>query len=285
MPSPDPDWIAVDCVTGPLRARAIGPDGAVLAEQRSDARPGAAAARSLAASLAGSRAGGDGLPVVACGLPEAPLRPVPCVPLDSLQTAADGALHLVPGLRQSKPGADLMRGGETLVAGYLAHDPDFDGVLCLPGAQSRWLRISAGEVVSFQTFLTGELIAQIAGLSSLRGAIGTGWDETAFTEALADAISRPDRVAARLFGLQAEAVLAGLSPDAARARLWGMLIGQELAAARPYWLGQQVALVAEGPAATAYGAALAAQGLEAAQADADAALLAGLSAARALLGG
>jgi 2-keto-3-deoxy-galactonokinase len=35
--------------------------------------------------------------------------------------------------------------------------PGFDGILCLPGTHAKWVQISAEEVVSFQTFMTGEL--------------------------------------------------------------------------------------------------------------------------------
>jgi 2-dehydro-3-deoxygalactonokinase len=69
---------------------------------------------------------------------------------------------------------------------------------------------------------------------------GAGWDEAAFDTAGDDALSQPERPGARLFSLRAEGLIAGLTPDAARARLSGLLIGMELAAARPYWLGQPV---------------------------------------------
>lgn len=49
-----------------------------------------------------------------------------------------------------------MRGEEIQIAGYLAEKPDFDGVICLPGTHTKWVRISAGEIVGFATFLTGE---------------------------------------------------------------------------------------------------------------------------------
>ena len=49
-----------------------------------------------------------------------------------------------------------MRGEETQIAGFLALNPGWDGVICLPGTHSKWAHVSAGEVVSFQTFLTGE---------------------------------------------------------------------------------------------------------------------------------
>ncbi|HSF64973.1 MAG TPA: 2-dehydro-3-deoxygalactonokinase, partial [Paracoccaceae bacterium] len=75
-----------------------------------------------------------------------------------------------------------------------------------------------------------------------------------------DALSRPERLAQRLFALRAEGLLQGLAPGAARARLSGLLIGVELAATRPYWLGQPVAILGAEALAARYARALGAQG-------------------------
>ena len=81
-----------------------------------------------------------------------------------------------------------------------------------------------------------------------------------FTNAIDDAISRPAAIAAKLFALRAQSLIATLPPEAARARLSGLLIGLELAAARPYWLGAQVAVLGDTEVAQAYCTALTAQG-------------------------
>ena len=156
---------------------------------------------------------------------------------------------------------DVMRGEETQIAGFLSRNPQYDGVLCLPGTHSKWVHISAGEVVSFQTFMTGELFALLCKESVLRHNIGaTGWNDEMFTNAIDDAISRPAAIAAKLFALRAQSLIATLPPEAARARLSGLLIGLELAAARPYWLGAQVAVLGDTEVAQAYCTALTAQG-------------------------
>ena len=229
-------------------------------------------------------------PAVACGMVgsrqgwvEAPYLTVPCSPLapDRLASAKVSdrriSVDVIPGLKQKSP-ADVMRGEETQIAGFLALQPDFDGVLCLPGTHTKWVRISAGEVVSFQTFMTGEMFALLAEGSVLRHSVAAdGWDDDAFAGALDDAISRPDRLAARLFTLRAEGLIAGLAPQAARARLSGALIGAELAAARPYWLGQSVAIVGAPALSRLYATALATQGLTAGQEPAEEMTLAGLA--------
>ena len=78
----------------------------------------------------------------------------------------------------------------------------------------------------------------------------------ALTPGLAQGLDRPDRLLARLFTLRAEGLLDGLDPATARARLSGLLIGAELAAAKPYWLGQRVAVLGAGDLAALYARAL-----------------------------
>ena len=292
------NWIAVDWGTSNLRAFAMDGRGDVLAEASSAAGMGSLRRDQFEAALLALIEPwlGEGVtPVFACGMvgarqgwTEAAYHQVPCAPLDGAhmtQVLADDprlSVRIIPGLCQMKP-ADVMRGEETQIAGYLAGNPGFDGVLCLPGTHCKWVRISAGEVVSFQTFMTGEIFALLSGQSVLRHSLNEpGWDEAAFVAALDETLSRPEKVAARLFSLRAEGLIEGLSPQAARARLSGILIGAELAAARPYWLGQAVVVIGAGTLAGHYARALAAQGVVAATAPADGMTLAGLKAARAL---
>jgi 2-dehydro-3-deoxygalactonokinase len=271
------DWIAVDWGTSNLRAWLMGPAG-VVAYASSDDGMGKLSRDEYEPALLGLIAPWLTVPVpiIACGMVgsrqgwcEAPYRTVPCTPVaaNALVTAptkdARLTVQIAPGLRQMSP-ADVMRGEETQIAGALSLMPAFDGVLCLPGTHSKWVHISAGEVVSFQTFMTGELFALLSTQSVLRhGMAGEGWDDVAFDMALSDALSRPEKIGARLFSLRAEGLIAGLSPVAARSRLSGLLIGVELAAARPYWLGQPVAIVGAEGLARSYARALAAQGVKA----------------------
>jgi 2-dehydro-3-deoxygalactonokinase len=268
-------------------------DARVLAEAVSDDGMGRLAREAFEPALL--RLVGDSLdparvtPVLACGMVgsrqgwfEAPYRAVPCAPLDAVGMVrvpvADPRLsvQIVPGLSQASP-ADVMRGEETQIAGALALNPGFDGVICLPGTHSKWAHVSADEVVSFQTFMTGELFALLSTQSVLRHGLAEGWDDAAFDAGLSDAISRPDRIAARLFSLRAEFLLHGLTPAKGRARLSGLLIGIELAGAKPYWLGQRVILVGAPALAASYTRALQAQGLSPEIMDATACTLAGLS--------
>lgn len=291
-----PDWIAVDWGTSNLRAWAMAADG-VQAEAHSPDGMGTLARAQFEPALL--RLIGPWLddravtPVVACGMVgsrqgwhEAPYRSVPCTPLEpgALVTVPTSDrridMKIAPGLKQVSP-ADVMRGEETQIAGALALMPGFDGVFCLPGTHSKWVHVSAGGIVSFQTFMTGEMFALLSTQSVLRHSMpGEGWDGAAFVQGVDEAFARPERLAARLFTLRAESLISGLAADAARARLSGLLIGSELAAARPYWLGQKIVLIGAERLSASYAAALDHHGVACQRLDATACTLAGLAAAR-----
>jgi 2-dehydro-3-deoxygalactonokinase len=269
------DWIAVDWGTTNLRAFAMGPEG-IRAEAMSEDGMGRLTPSDFEPALIQliePWLGPGVTPVLACGMVgsrqgwcEAPYRATPCTPMEVGQMVRVPVrdpritVQIVSGLKQMKP-ADVMRGEETQIAGALALDPAFDGAMCLPGTHSKWVQISAGEVVSFQTYLTGEMFALLSAQSVLRhGMAATGWDEDAFDLCVANGMARPERLAAHLFRLRAEGLIADLGPDAARAQLSGLLIGAELAAARPYWLGARVVLVGSPELTAIYARALAAMG-------------------------
>ena len=228
-------------------------------------------------------------PVVACGMVgarqgwmEAPYDMAPCAPPGVARAVrpAGTRVAILPGVAQASP-ADVMRGEETQIAGLLAARPQFDGVVCLPGTHTKWVHVSAGEIVSFQTFMSGEIFALLAGQSVLRHSVAeTGWNADAFETALGDALSRPAAVSAHLFSLRAQSLLGPSDGAAARARLSGLLIGLELGATRPYWLGQEVVVIGAPEISDIYQSALALQGVQALQADAGATVRAGLWAAR-----
>jgi 2-dehydro-3-deoxygalactonokinase len=291
------DWIAIDWGTTNLRAWGMGAGGVVATASSEDgmgtlARDGfePALLRLIGPWLSNATAKVMAIPVLACGMVgsrqgwfEAPYRAVPCPPLHpgAMVTVPVGdpriTVQIAPGLKQEKP-ADVMRGEETQIAGALTLYPGFDGAMCLPGTHSKWAGISAGEVVSFQTYLTGEMFALLSGQSVLRhGMAAGGWNDAAFDEGVAEGMARPERLLANLFRLRAEGLIADLDAGSARARLSGLLIGAELSAARPYWLGARVALIGSDSLTGLYARALAAQGLVAEVLPAETCTIAGLA--------
>ncbi|AZV77350.1 2-dehydro-3-deoxygalactonokinase [Parasedimentitalea marina] len=270
-------WIAADWGTSHLRLWLMDDQGTVLRHIGSDRGMSSLAPQEFEPTLidliGDSLPDQGSIPVVCCGMAgsrqgwaEAPYSKAPCEPpsIDQatrVQTADPRiSVFLLPGIKQL-PAADVMRGEETQIAGFLSENPKFDGVICLPGTHCKWAHISAGEVVSFRTFMTGELFALLCDASVLRHSVGDdGWDAAAFEAAVSDAMSRPSAVAGNLFSIRAETLLCDLDSAAARSRISGLLIGIELAAARPYWLGQDVVVVGESGIATAYSAGLSQQG-------------------------
>lgn len=294
------DWIAVDWGTSNLRAWAMGAGETPLTMLSSPKGMGSLARDdfepALLALVEPVLKPGVTTQVICCGMVgarqgwfEAGYSAVPCkapggdAAVQVPDTDARLDVRILPGVRQDKP-ADVMRGEETQIAGILHDDPRFDGVLCLPGTHTKWAHISAQEIVSFQTFMTGEMFALLSSQSVLRHSVQSDdWDEAAFADAVDQAMTRPQSIAARLFGLRAESLLSGLSAASARARLSGFLLGLELAGARPYWLGQRIMLIGDGRLSNLYKSALATQGAMAEVADGDRTVLRGLVAARAAL--
>ncbi len=288
------DWIAVDWGTSNLRAWALR-NGVPCAEAQSADGMGTlthegyepALLRLIEPWLVPGRV----TDALACGMvgsrqgwAEAPYATVPCAPHGAFArpAVADPRLrvHIVPGLRQMRP-ADVMRGEETQIAGLLAHEPRFDGVACLPGTHTKWVHVSAGEVVSFTSFMTGEMFALLSQRSVLHHSIAaSGWSEPDFASGIEETLTRPERLGAQLFAIRAAHLIAGADPEAARARLSGLLIGAELAGSRPYWLGREVVVIGEPALAAAYVSALGLCGLTARSLNATAMTLAGLAAAQ-----
>jgi len=287
------NWIAVDWGTSNMRAWTMSASGTVLAEASSDQGMGKLDRSGFEpALLAVIKDWIDGpTTVIACGMVgsrqgwvEAPYAAVPCATLpeglvQAPTTHPDLTVYVIPGIKQTNP-ADVMRGEETQITGFLTRNKNWDGVICLPGTHTKWVHISADEVVSFQTFMTGELFDTIATQTVLRHSIAAdGWDDEAFAQGLDMGLSRPERLATRLFSLRANGLLNDMPATAARAQLSGLLIGTELAAAKPYWLGQQIAVIGDSKLSKLYVDALATQAAPATQVNAATITLAGLTAA------
>ena len=77
--------------------------------------------------------------------------------------------------------------------------------LCLPGTHTKWVRIEAGEIIQFKTFMTGELFNLLATQSVLRHSLDeSGLDKAEFAKVVASTALEADRFAERLFSIRAE---------------------------------------------------------------------------------
>ncbi|OLU31540.1 2-keto-3-deoxy-galactonokinase [Pseudomonas sp. PA15(2017)] len=288
-------WIAVDWGTTQLRAWALAANGNVLHRAASASGMGSLAVDQFEAALLelidGWLRADRVTEVVACGMVgarqgwrEAPYAEVPCAPQAMAQVirpeVSDARLRvsIIAGLCQRAP-ADVLRGEETQIAGLLAEWPDYHGLVCLPGTHSKWAEVRAGQVTGFQTFMTGELFALLSGQSVLRHGMQGDHplDLPAFDAGLCAATERP--LLGALFGLRAESLLEGLAPAAARSRLSGLLIGQELAGLSEHWQGLPVCIIGDGEVAERYRHALTTLGIAAQTLGAEQVTLAGLAAA------
>ncbi|MCV2868893.1 2-dehydro-3-deoxygalactonokinase [Defluviimonas sp. WL0002] len=288
--------VAVDWGTTTLRLWTLAPDGAAMIHRRSGRGMGKlspsefeTAFLDLAGDLVAAAGSAD---VLICGMAgarsgwrEAPYLPVPCAPGTAGAVRAETrdprlSVHILPGLSQAEP-ADVMRGEETQIAGFLAARTVFDGVLCLPGTHTKWVRVRGGKVEHFRTVMTGELYALLSGASVLRLSMAENdpWRPDAFDRALHHSLSAPQDLTSALFSLRADSLLAELPGGTARSALSGLLIGHELAAMRPLWSANPIAIIGDPALSERYRAALAQAGCAAEMFDGSDMVLQGLRAA------
>ena len=302
--APQPAYVAVDWGTSSFRLWLIGEDGNVFAERRSAEGMTVAACTGFAEVLASHLAAVSapaGLPVLICGMAgakqgwvEAGYLDTPAA-LSAIPAAAvripgvEADIRILPGLAQRDAAApDVMRGEETQLLGAAGELGGGNHLVCMPGTHSKWVRLSGGKVEGFSTFMTGELFEAVAKHTILSHAIAEAGavpgDNAAFRAAVKRMVENPALATSQLFSVRAGSLIAGLSPEDARARLSGTLIGLEIAGALSMVAeGTPVALVVSGGLGALYRQALAAAGLSPSVIDADTAVRNGLAAgARAL---
>ena len=163
---------------------------------------------------------------------------------------------ILPGIAQrdvERP--DVMRGEETQLIG-VANTGDM--LACIPGTHSKWVRVNAGRVTEFSTFLTGEFYSVISRNTILRHAVDAErFDDDVFEAAVIEALRNSSRLTALLFSIRAGQLLGFTEPGTGAARLSGLLIGTEIAAAiKHYGSKSTISLVASGKLASLYKKAL-----------------------------
>ena len=144
------------------------------------------------------------------------------------------SVAVVPGVAMRGERPDVMRGEETQIAGLLERRPHFAGTVVMPGTHSKWVRVANGRIVSFHTYMTGDLFDAIGKHTILRHSVKVGATAARgpFVEAFARAFAPGTSVWGQLFPIRAASLLQGLGGEAAREKLSGFLIGAEFAAAR-----------------------------------------------------
>lgn len=207
------------------------------------------------------------LPVMICGMAgarqgwaEVPYINLPAV-LDDL---VDHALKLdnqtrdiriLPGLAQyDASAANVVRGEETQLAGIAATMPN--GLICMPGTHSKWMKLENGVVTQFTTFMTGELFAVLSQHSILSYAVDmiVPFDENspAFLRAATKVCVEPARMAEDIFTIRAAQLLGFEAQSEGLAHLSGLLIGAEGGRAKQLYGIGEIGLVASGKLSRLY---------------------------------
>ena len=246
----DAKLIGLDWGTTSCRAYLIGAGGAVLDRQPDG--PGILKADGHFGPWLDSMIGGwvathGAAPLILSGMigsrqgwKEAPYARCPAGADEIVQALAqiewgELAIALVPGLSTENDGTpDVMRGEETQVLGALALSGANEGLFLLPGTHSKWAEVRQGRIVSFRTFMTGEVFGALKDHTILgRLMKDAGADADAFARgvregaALESAGALLNRVfATRTYGLMDKMPATGLSDY-----LSGLLIGAEAAEA------------------------------------------------------
>lgn len=187
----------------------------------------------------------------------------------SLTWVADD-VAIVPGVAQRDP-ADVMRGEEVQLLGAAASKmvPQ-DALLCQPGTHCKWADLRKGKIAGFTTAMTGELFRLLQEHSILAEQIGSPVeDNTSFREGVRRGASAG--LQTELFRIRARAVLDGDREAASFAS--GLLIGDDVAR---HVGREEVFVLADGPLAELYCAAVAELGATAHQVDSHAAFVAGI---------
>nr|WP_166180330.1 2-dehydro-3-deoxygalactonokinase [Altererythrobacter segetis] len=143
-------------------------------------------------------------------------------------------ITIAPGVAEAKDrgGRDVMRGEETQIFGAIAHDPRLatgHHLFVLPGTHSKWVRVEDGQIIGFNTHMTGELFALLE-TSTLCMAAGEATNDDDDDEGFSAGLARSADGAvltAGLFEGRAAQLLDGKSPGWARGFVSGLLIGAE----------------------------------------------------------
>ena len=178
----------------------------------------------LISGMAGSRQGWIEAPYCAC-------------PADAQAVASQvidvepGRIAMVPGLSDLHDGVpDVMRGEEVQIFGAMALTGVDSGLFVLPGTHNKWVKVEAGRVLGFHTFMTGEFYALLSQQSILARTMDAQapLDEPAFLQGLLRARQGGGGLLHHAFGVRTQALFHQMPETALASYLSGLLIGEEL---------------------------------------------------------
>ena len=270
--------IALDWGTSSLRGYLLGDAGEILDRRQADRGILKVADGAFATTCLEFCSGWGDLPAIASGMigskqgwKEAPYIPAPA----SLQQIAAGLvsvdisghrpLKIVPGVscrdRQGVP--DVMRGEETQLFGALAAGEGAARSFILPGTHSKWAVAGPGGIERFSTFMTGEVFAVLKAhsiLGRLMPESGVVVADEGFRKGANAALhGGGGGLLHRLFSVRTLGLFDDVPADQLASYMSGLLIGEEVFAARDSGLlndAGSVGIVADAALADLYRAVL-----------------------------
>ena len=240
--------ILADWGTTNLRVWAVRPDQTMEGPRTSQMGllgvEGGRFAEALAEACGDWLAGPKSVPVVMCGMvgsklgwKEVPYLPTPLAlgdlgrHLSAIETPFAGTVAIVPGVvMDDETQPEVMRGEESQILGAMQALGIREDAFLLPGTHSKWALIDNGNLVSFRTYMTGEvfgLIRRSGTLSQLMD--GDARDDAAFHRGVLFARSTDaGNLLHALFSVRALGLLGRISREGLASYLSGLLIGAEL---------------------------------------------------------
>ena len=272
--------IVLDWGTTNVRLALLDSNGTVLEERRGESGVGSFSQQQFEAHFDKLTADWPSLPAIAAGMvgsrqgwQEAPYLTCPASTNDLAQglrrfTHRNQEILIVPGLALNNGSRfDVMRGEESQIAGFLTQAPHFSGALLMPGTHSKWVQIENGQIVNFQTYMTGEVFEAISKHTILRHSLAGGERESAsdtphFDKKVRELAAKPKSAEGALFGLRARHLLQASESEQLHQELSAILIMGELTAGQSdgFQLGEEVTLIGSGGLTNLYKTALGALG-------------------------
>ena len=283
-------FIAVDWGTTSFRAYVVNADGSIATRQSSAQGILSVARGDFEAALEAEIGGLDAsLPVIAAGMitSRQGWMELPYVACPASAADMAGALHrhetrsgrtiwFSTGLSYRSPDGmpDVMRSEETQVFGSL--DTGLSHFIA-PGTHSKWITTEGERVVSFSTYVTGEVFAALKNHTILGKMMAEGADdEVAFRRGVSMALKDPGGFLQRIFTARTLALFGEIAPPAIASYLSGQVIGTEVAhAIRHNPVDAEYCILASPGIGGRYMQALAVAGLKARYGSADS-IVAGL---------
>ena len=158
---------------------------------------------------------------------------------------------IVPGIRGVSVAGlnDVVRGEETLLAGWLQQPTDSEAVFCLPGTHSKWIVAREGQVNQLTTFMTGELFELMRTRSILAPLI----DSQAVADSKSDIFCKGLTLAQsaagllhQMFAIRAGALTGQFAKSDILTLLSGVLVGAECLAVKSLVQNRSVTLMSSG---------------------------------------